>query len=970
MALLVIQLLGSFRAITGAPLSGFDSDKVRALLAYLAIESDRPHRRERLAGLLWPDFSERSARTNLRRALSNLRQVIGDRQADPPFLIITRQSIQFNQESDHALDVTSFSSLLAGIDGRAPDTSHLEEAVALYQGDFLEGFSIPDSSSFEEWALVTRESLRGQVIRALFHLAADHEELGTYEQALQHTRRLLTLDPYQETAHQQLMRLLALCGQRNEALAHYEQMAHMLDGELGVAPSAQTQEVQQWLLAEDSPLQVAAMRSEAPESAAGQRQPSELVPRHNLPAQMTKFVGRRREIAKIEQLLETARLLTLIGPPGTGKSRLALETAARIINRFANGLFFVDLAPINDPDLIISTIAQTLGILEIAGRDTEETLKSYLQQKRLLLLLDNFEHIIDAAPLVNELLMAAPGLKILITSRQPLQIYGEQEYAVPPLIVPDLDHPEPLQTLSQFEAVELFIQHAQAVSPGFALDDVNATAVAEICVHLDGLPLAIELAAARVKLFSPELIRTRLKDRFTTLTGGSRYLPDRLQTLRAAIDWSYELLDEDEKRLFARLAVFQGGRTVEAVDTICGQDLIPDTFTLLESLLNKSLLQQYTGPDGEPRFTMLETIHEYARERLQENGETECIHKQHADYFVALAELAETELSGPKAKQWCTRLQIEMGNLRTALTWALANDEALVALRLASALRDYWYDAGNSIEGLKWTGRALERAADAPPAMRAKALNAAGMLAAAKGEYVPAEQMHREALGLSRQAGDKINQAWALVFLGEDKMDSPGEYEGGITYCQESLALFREMDHKPGVIYALTMIGELSRLSGDYEQAGQAYEECLVECRRSGHKVRELVTIGNLAYVIYHQGDYERAKALEVSIQPQFRDLGLGYHVAAGFPTLVGTVAAQGELEQAARLLGAADALFESTGVSLKRSDQFELDRHADTLHQQLDQETFEKAYAEGRAMSLEEALACAQWVRPFSSER
>ena len=518
MAQLEIKLLGSFHAArSGAPLTGFDSDKVRALLAYLAVESERPHRRERLAGLLWPEFSERAARTNLRRALSNLRQVTGDRQADPPFLLITRQTIQSNQRSDYALDVTSFTAQLSGGDGHSSETARLEEAVALYQGDFLEGFSLPDSAPFEAWTLVTRESLRGQAIRALFHLAAAYEKQGTYEKALQHARRLVLLAPYQEAAHQQLMRLLALCGQRNEALAHYEQLSKILDKELGVAPSSQTQEVQQWLFAQDALPPAAPIDTTAPEPAPD---PSSS-PSHNLPAQITRFVGRRREIAEIEQLLESARLLTLVGPPGTGKSRLALEAASHSVERFSEGVFFVDLAPISNPDLVTSTIAQVLGLKETTGRALKETLKKHLQKKRLLLLLDNFEHLLDAAPLVNELLATAPNLKILITSRQPLQIYGEQEYPIPPLLVPDLDSLEPLQQLSKFEAVELFIQHAQAISPGFTLNENNATAVSEICVRLDGLPLAIELAAARVKIFSPEMIRTRLNDRFATLTGGS-----------------------------------------------------------------------------------------------------------------------------------------------------------------------------------------------------------------------------------------------------------------------------------------------------------------------------------------------------------------------------------------------------------------------------------------------------------------
>jgi predicted ATPase/DNA-binding CsgD family transcriptional regulator len=696
-----------------------------------------------------------------------------------------------------------------------------------------------------------------------------------------------------------------------------------------------------------------------------------ITPEHNLPAQITSFVGREREIAQVRQLLATARLLTLTGPPGTGKTRLGLRVAAEVLDHFADGVFFVDLAPISDPQLVASTIAHVLGIRDIGGQPLLDTVKNHLRKKRLLLVLDNFEQIVGAAPLVGDLLSASPGLKALVTSREPLQVYGEQEYPVPPLALPDLDRPEPLRALSQYEAVELFVQRARAARPDFAITDEDVPAVAEICVRLDGLPLAIELAAARSKLLSPEMMRRRLESRLVALTGGARDVPARLRTLRGAIDWSYDLLDADEKTLFARLAVFQGGRTVEAVDDVCGHGLAIDVVDGLESLLYKSLLRQEEGLDGEPRFFFLETIHEYARERLEESGEAETMQRRHADYFVALAERAAPKLHGARQDYWSVRLRVEHDNLRTALAWSLGGADAELGLRLVGALREFWYSGGYIAEGLRWTECALEIAEDAPPALRARALNAAGLLAFAQGDHERGTLLHREALALSREVDDRLNSAWALVFLGGHLTGFPDAYyEEGIALCEEGLVLFRELDLKPGIARALNVLGELARLDGDYERAQRAYGECLAVSRQTGDRHREAIMLGNLGYIAYHQGDYERAEALTMEALNLLRGGRLEYHIAISMAMLAGPVGAQGQPERAARLLGAGEVLLEAMGVGLQPADQLEADRYVAAVREQLDGATFEAAWAAGRAMSLEEAVAYAlgedaKWESP-----
>jgi predicted ATPase len=686
----------------------------------------------------------------------------------------------------------------------------------------------------------------------------------------------------------------------------------------------------------------------------------EFAPPHNLPAQLTSFIGRQREIAEIRRFLANNRLLTLTGPPGTGKTRLALKVASQLTNQFEDGVYFVELAPISDPQFVPSTIAQVIQIGESGTGSLVDNLKHYLSNKRLLLVLDNYEQIIETAPLVGDLLSAAPGLKALVTSRQVLQVYGEQEYLVPPLVVPDLRNIKNLSALSQYEAVELFCQRAQAVNKEFSLTDENAAAIAEICARLDGLPLAIELAAARSKLLSPEMIQDRLESRLEMLTGGARDLPSRLQTLRGTIDWSYDLLDEGEQALFARLSVFQGGRTIESAEAICAPGLPIPVITGLESLLNKSLLYRERGLGGKSRFVMLETLHEYAREKLADSSELEKLQQRHAVYFTELAEQAENELAGVKQAYWFECLRSENDNLRTALTFALDSDENELSLRIAGALRDFWYYGGHVGEGLTWIERALEKVEVNSTALRAKALNAAGWLSFLQGDYGRGKLFNRQALSLYRELGDEINSAWALLFLGAHSAGSLSEIMEGMALSEEALSLFRAHDNIHGIIRTTNQIGELARCEGDYDRAGQAYEECLSLCHDFGDRQREAFALSNSGLVAQHQGDYKQAiLRLEKSLMLH-RDLKTKYPLAMDLAFLAGPVAAQGDPERAAQLLGASDALLKAMGLRHQPQDQPEVDRFEAAVREQLSKEIFNSAWGKGQAMSLEQAIAYA----------
>jgi len=408
--------------------------------------------------------------------------------------------------------------------------------------------------------------------------------------------------------------------------------------------------------------------------------------KHNLPAPVTTFIGRERQIAEVMDLLDKARLVTLTGPGGTGKTRLSQQVAAGVTGRYPAGVTFVPLALVDGPELVPDAVANALGVVEQADEELVKTLGRSIRGKEMLLLLDNYEHLLAAAPLASNLLAAAPGLSVMVTSREVLRLNGEHEYPVPPLEVPDTASTGTVSDLVASESVALFIQRAQAAQPTFRLTEDNAAAVAGICIRLDGLPLAIELAAARIRIFTPQQLLERLQSRLALLTGGSRDLPARQQTLRSAIDWSYQLLNEGEQTLFARMGVFSGGRSIDAIEAVCGPGLPLDALDGLESLVNKSLLFQVEGPNKEPRFAMLETIHEYARERLAQSGELTLIHDLHLNYFLSLAEEMASGYRQHNHLLFLERTEAEMGNFRLAINWAFEKGDFESGARLVSAI--------------------------------------------------------------------------------------------------------------------------------------------------------------------------------------------------------------------------------------------------------------------------------------------
>lgn len=686
---------------------------------------------------------------------------------------------------------------------------------------------------------------------------------------------------------------------------------------------------------------------------------------HNLSIQLTSLIGREAEVAAVEKLLrqEEVRLLTLTGPGGTGKTRLGLQVASNLLSSFKDGVFFVALSTISDPSLLVSTIAQTLGIKEAGGVSLLQSLRQYLQDKQILLLLDNFEQLLGAAPVVADLLTASPHLKVLVTSRAVLHVQGEQEFPVPSLALPDLKHLPPAENLAQYGAVALFVRRARAAKPSFTMTNENAPAVAEICTRLDGLPLAIELAAARIKLLSPQAMLARLENRFKLLTGGAQDLPSRQQTMRGAIAWGYDLLAEDEKRLFRQLSIFVGGCTLEAVEAVCNGegDLEIDVLSGVESLLDKSMLRQKEQADGEPRFTMLETIREYGLECLKESGETETLRRRHANFFLALAEGAEPELTGSRQVELLGQLETEHDNLRAALQWMEAGGEIELGLRLAGALWRFWDVHGYLSEGRKWLEGFLGRAQSSsiPASVRAKATNGAGVLAGTQGDFERQDVILQESLALYRELGDKLGVAQSLNNLGSIAY-SRGDWERAAALYTESLSLRRELGDKWGIANSLNNLGGVAYSQGDYERAAALYAESLDLRRGLGDRRGIGMSLNNLGEVAQQQGDYERAAALYMESLDLRRELGDKLFIASSLSNLGEVACDQGDCERAAQLFGAAEALRETIGSPLPLAKRHEYERRVAAACDALGQESFAAAWAEGRAMTLEQAIAYA----------
>ena len=597
---------------------------------------------------------------------------------------------------------------------------------------------------------------------------------------------------------------------------------------------------------------------------------------NNLPARAANYIGRQREIEAVCAYLTDGetRLVTLIGAAGIGKSRMSLECAGALLNHFPDGVFTIELAPLDDDQQPLEILLQALGLQQARTDDLLELLKRYLHDKHLLLVMDNFEHLLSASKHVSALLAAAARLRVLATSREPLRLYGEQEFHVPPLSLPDPNAGADLAAFQSSEAVTLFVKRAAFVKPDFALTPDNAAAVADICRQLDGLPLAIELAAARIRLFSPDALLDRLNNQLATLTTGARDLPQRHQSLRAAIDWSYKLLDEGEQRLLARLAVFVGGWSLDAVEPVCGVDLPADPIDLLESLLNKSLVQQVAGEDGEPRFLLLEMIYEYAAEKLMESGETAAQQQRHFEYTLTLAEAALTDLWGPNHYSWEQILKSEFANCRKAIRWSSEQDLDGCG-RLYFALFDYWAGMVSLVERRQLLQPLLDKAHKLSPSVTVRVLRTAGQISQSEGDLTAARGYLETASALARELDDPL-LAECLRFcawVSRLQIDLPAARQ----YIDETVGLFADAGDRLGMARALNISAIVAIEEFDFPRVQSEYEQSLALKRDLGSDVLTAGALLNLGVFAWVQGDLIKAEqyyreALEIRKSAKIRE--------------------------------------------------------------------------------------------------
>ena len=685
----------------------------------------------------------------------------------------------------------------------------------------------------------------------------------------------------------------------------------------------------------------------------------------NLPVMLTSLVGREKELDEIEALLlNGSRLLTLTGPGGTGKTRIAVRLAEELRHEFRDGAFFVPLASVTNPALVGSTIARAVGAEESGSPTPLDAVEEMLAGKSLLLVLDNFEQVLEAAHVVPRLLAVSSELRVVVTSRATLRVTGEVEFPIPPLSLP-APSATGLEAYLRSEAVNLFVDRARTVNRELALTEENAPPIAEICRRLDGLPLAIELAAARTRVLSPGSLLGRLDRHLGLLTSGPRDAPPRQRTLRGAIDWSYQLLETAEKVLFRRLSVFVGGWSLESAEAVVGSspdedvDLL-DLLDLLSSLLDKSLLRSEQGYEGETRFSMLRTIRDYARGRLSQDPDAVALQRRHARYFLELAEGNESQLLGPDQADRLAQLEDEHDNLRAALSFALEDDLLKadhVGIRVAGALGRFWYTRGHLEEGSRWLETSLKLDDSAPLERRAKSLHMLGVLYAERRLHERSIETLRQGLELHRMVGNPERVAASLNSLGVEAY-ALADYEQAKELFEESISIRRDLGDESGTTSALSNLGLLAMMKNDFQSAIRLFEEALEIDRRHGNEWGIAVGLSNLSAAVLDIGDVTRAELLVREAVPVLRRIGERDTLAECLERGVAIASARERWTRAARLAGAAAALREDIGSPLIESDRAKLDAYIELSRSALGEHEFDVAAHEGRRLADHEAIA------------
>jgi len=877
MAHLMLGVLGSLQVtLTDGSTARFESDKTRALLAYLAVEADRPHRRDALVGLLWPDEPEQTARHNLRQALFSLRQTIRDSAAQPPYLHITRDEIQFNTASKFALDVASFNAHLAAcashthsrLDACAICAPRLQQAVDLYRGKFLQEFFLEDSAEFEEWALARREALHQRALDAATDLANYYEQHGDLGATRRYALRQLELDPWREQAHRQMMRVLALEGQRGAAIAQYETCRRVLAEELGIEPSSETRELFERIMAGSWKLDVGYLKQPARESSNFQLPISNLQPSiSNLPTQLTPFIGRERELADLGRLIAdpACRCITLVGPGGMGKTRLALQAASSHRNEFSQGVAFVQLVTIASVEAVVPAIAEALGFSFCCPTSLRVQLFDYMRDKQLLLVLDNVEQLLvedplqgNAAGLFIEMLQHATGIKLLLTSREPLNVQGEWVFEVGGLQIPEDDRIEAIESAA---AVTLFLQRAQRARVGFALRAEDRPGVVRLCRLVDGTPLALELAATWVRTLSVSEIVTEIERNLDFLSTSVRDLPERHRSIRVVFDHSWEMLKAEEQRVLRDLSAFHGRFQRQAAEQVAGASL-----ATLSTLVAKSLVRRTdTG-----HYDLHELVHQYAASKLAADALASSVAERHSRYYLDWLGRCAARLQDRRQKDTVTELAAEVDNLRAAWDWAITHHDIARACQVSATLWHLyelraWFAEGetvfrNAAETIQPRATEIKPSADALVAVNAMRAHSAyfsfrlGKSAAAYAVLLPSATRLQSSI-------DQFAAIYSLLYLGIVCWEL-GRFAEANESLQASLEKARARGERWYEAAAGEFIGIVMHEQGEYDQARRYLTEALTIARKLGDPTLIADVLGFQSQTIQALGETAKAEKL------------------------------------------------------------------------------------------------------------
>ena len=956
--------------------------KVMALLVYLAV-TGKSQSRDTLAALFWSEDDQASARAALRRTLSELRGIAGENQ-----ISVNQDTVAWAGGSDFWLDAAEFQQKINRVLTHQHSQSetcleckrNLAEAAALYFGGFLAGFTLKDSASFDEWMCLETESLRLELTGVLKQLAICHQLCGETAPAIHFARRWLELDQTDEAAHRLLMQLYASSGQRSAALRLYQNCAHILGFELGISPEEETTRLYDLIRTQPN-----LNETQTPDGST-QQHPASRPQFDNLPAQVTSFIGRQEEIEIALGWLRRpeVRLLTLTGPGGVGKTRLGVQIASQSKNAF-EGVVFVSLAPLNDAKQVASAAAHSLGVRESGSRTIQEALLEALSGRRILLILDNFEHVLPAALLVSDLLAQTPNLKILVTSRIPLHVYGEHLLPVRQLSLPESGKPAAYENIAEFEGIRLFVDRAKAAQPGFFLKAESAMDVAEICRRLDGLPLAIELAASHVRSVPLKIMLAQL-DRldglylFNTLSNGPRDMPARHQTLHNAIAWSYDLLGNDEKSLFRCLGVFNGGCTLKAIEAVfqgknrvspSSCEAVDRRFTAieltatLESLVDKSLLVQ-SEIDGELRYHMLEMVRTYALEKLRASNEEPLLYDRYAQYYLALAESAGPMVNNLDGQAWVKRLEREGNNFRAVLSWSLVgNGKSLPTARLKAAYKQIENIQIPLSEQRRWLEKVLALLHTLPGTaqenelklMEADFRNKAGSTAYFQGDY-PAAREHLEGgLTILRKLDDQTRLAGTLIAYSWTTM-AQGDSALAKASSEESLMLGKAIN-APGIMaHALNHLAFQACLQRDYDLSADLYNQSLNWFKEAQDPLWVAILHLNMGLLAQEQDQQDQARTLYVEGLRQCWGLTNRWGIGDSLEKVARIAAVQGQLIRAVHLFAAAETVLASNGSTLELVQLPGHEMHLAMARSGLEADVFAAAWAEGAAMPLEQAVA------------